>query len=215
MSFSGVAGGFQGGDALLAFAAIQQGRMNEEMTESMRVADLRSQMTGDLAQIKSHLDAADKHPETFPKVAQELKEFMDKYGDEPGLSDVTSVVEDVSNTVNQHVENNRPKQYLTDETLHGSIGGTGFMSSISGTAEHVKQEVSDLLGKKAFQCKEGTVKAWIEQLTGAVDSAGTNDQLAMIHIKQLNDNINNSSSMVSGIIESRNNATSSIINNIA
>ena len=49
MSFSGVGGGFQGGDALLAFAAIQQGRMNEEMSESMRVADLRSQMAGDLA----------------------------------------------------------------------------------------------------------------------------------------------------------------------
>ena len=41
-------GGFSGGDALLAFAAIQQGRMNDEMTSAMKAADLRSQMAGDL-----------------------------------------------------------------------------------------------------------------------------------------------------------------------
>jgi hypothetical protein len=60
-----------------------------------------------------------------------------------------------------------------------------------------------------------SIQNWLGEITGKLDAAGTNDQLTMIHIKQLNDNINNSSGMVSGIIESRQNSTASIINNIA
>lgn len=181
MSFSSVGGGFQGGDALLAFAAIQQGRMNEEMTESMRIADLRSQMTSDLADIKSHLEMANRHPEQFNDLDKELQVFMDKYGSEPSLEDVTSTVGEIAENLNGRLEKAKT------ETGEAKIGGY----------------------------KDETIKDWLAAITEKVDASGTNDQLAMIHIKQLNDNINNSSGMVSGIIESRNNATASIINNIA
>jgi hypothetical protein len=236
MSFSGVGGGFQGGDALLAFAAIQQGRMNEEMTESMRVADLRSQMSGDLADIKAHIDSANKHPEKFPEVAQELKAFMAKYGDEPALEDITSSVGDVSNKLDGHLKNNTQYRDISSTQSAGaSRGGASNGDASSGAAsgagrgtlssaanlsaynaeKHTTKVVTTATHYGTLKLAEGTAKSWIDQLTEAVDAAGTNDQLAMIHIKQLNDNINNSSSMVSGIIESRNNATSSIINNIA
>src|SRR4051812_8144395 len=102
MSFSGVGGGFQGGNALLAFAAIQQGRMNEEMTESMRVTDLRSQMAGDLADIKAHLEQANRDPKSFPDVAKELQAFMSTYGSEPELGDVTSTVGPIATEVQNH-----------------------------------------------------------------------------------------------------------------
>jgi hypothetical protein len=179
MSFSGVGGGFQGGDALLAFAAIQQGRMNEEMSESMRVADLRSQMAGDLADIKAHMEQANQHPERFVDVDKELQAFMDKYGSEPALADVTETVKGIADDINERVTN----------------------SAAAGTP--------------IVHYQDNEMQPWLDNITQKLDAAGTNDQLAMIHIKQLNDNINNSSGMVSGIIESRQNSTASIINNIA
>jgi hypothetical protein len=179
-------GGFSGGDALLAFAAIQQGRMNDEMTGAMKEADLRSQMASDLADIKSHLEIANRNKEGYIDVHHELQAFMDKYGDEPSLTEVTDTVRVIADDVDKRWANgNKPN------------------SPLSGTD----------VGARAYAAE--TIKDWLDQIDGKLSASGTNDQLAMIHIKQLNDNINNSSGMVSGIIESRNNATSSIINNIA
>jgi hypothetical protein len=206
MSFSGVGGGFQGGNALLAFAAIQQGRMNEEMTESMRVVDLRSQMAGDLADIKAHLEQANRDPKSFPDAAKELQAFMGKYGSEPELADVTSTVGPIADEVQNHCDsvqkwNDYVVAKYADDTKSWLENGGPF------PVELPRQTIT------AYDDK--VIQTWLDNITQKLDAAGTNDQLAMIHIKQLNDNINNSSGIVSGIIESRQNATSSIINNIA
>jgi len=208
MSFSSVGGGFQGGDALLAFAAIQQGRMNDQMTESMRVADLRSQMTGDLADIKAHLEEANRDPSRFAALGTELHAFLDKYGDEPALEDVTSTVKPIADDLSKRLD---------------PINRQNADSASRFAADHARWEATGRVGTEPTLAapttmaaySQDTIDTWLQNITEKVDAAGTNDQLAMIHIKQLNDNINNSSGMVSGIIESRQNATASIINNIA
>lgn len=208
MSFSGVGGGFQGGNALLAFAAIQQGRMNEEMTESMRVADLRSQMAGDLADIKAHLEQANQDPKSFPDVDKELQAFMSKYGSEPELQDITSTVGGIADEVHKHVSDVQTSNagslslYAMNHARWEQTGKVG-----------AEPQPPTLLTVASYEDK--VIQTWLDNITEKLDAAGTNDQLAMIHIKQLNDNINNSSGMVSGIIESRQNSTASIINNIA
>ena len=207
MSFSGIGGGFQGGDALLAFAAIQQGRMNEEMTESMRVADLRSQMAGDLADIKAQLEQANRDPQRFPDVAKELQAFMAKYGSEPELEDVTSTVKGIADDVGKHCSD---VEDSNASAMHG-YGAAHAIWEQSGVGEEPTKP--ELLTIAAYDDK--VIQTWLDNITQKLDAAGTNDQLAMIHIKQLNDNINNSSGIVSGIIESRQNSTASIINNIA
>jgi hypothetical protein len=207
MSFSSVGGGFQGADALLAFAAVQQGRMNEEMTASMQTADLRSQMAGDLADIKSHLEIANRHGENFPDVDKELQAFMEKYGSVPELEDVTSTVKEIADNVQEHVQS-------TSKANGEAMNGYGMTH-----AEWVSQGSLGLEPQppplQTVHYDDKTIQSWLGDITGKLDASGTNDQLAMIHLKQLNDNINNSSGMVSGIIESRQNALSSIINNIA
>jgi len=205
MSLSSVGGGFQGGDALLAFAAVQQGRMNDQMTESMRVADLRSQMAGDLADIKSHLEQANRHPEKFEDVNAELRAFMDKYGDVPELEDVTSTVGEIADNVSTRIGDAKREAASAYAQEHAQWEATG------GVGPEPQPPTSVVIG--AY--KSETIQSWLGDITGKLDASGTNDQLTMIHIKQLNDNINNSSGMVSGIIESRQNATASIINNIA
>lgn len=212
MSYS--VGGFSGGDALLAFAAIQQGRMNEEMTQAMQDADLRAQMASDLADIKSHLEVMNRHPEApeqFQAVDDELQAFMAKYGENPALEEVTSSIGEIAKNIHDRRDQYERQHSEAMQTWGGSNasavaqGYEGFdppkLSFAAPGAEHVYAPES--------------IKSWLDQITEKLSASGTNDQLAMIHIKQLNDNINNSSGMVSGIIESRNNSTASIINNIA
>ena len=207
MSFSSV-GGFQGGDALLAFAAVQQGRMNEEMSESMRIADLRSQMAGDLADIKSHLETANRYPEKYGDLNAELKAFMDKYGGEPELEAVTSTVKEIADNVDSRYA---PIAQQNSQNASGYAAAYARWEAQGRIGEEPRPVAQVVMGKYADE----TIKNWLGAITEQLDASGTNDQLAMIQIKQLNDNINNSSGMVSGIIESRNNATASIINNIA
>lgn len=203
-------GGFTGADALLALATLQQSNWNEQMSDEMRVAKLQSDMASDLASIKSHLETANQNPARFPALNAELKSFMEKYGDVPELEEVVAAVGEIAEAVERKVPTmsnlsgtpsaNPPayQQYV------GNRGGNVPSSTVHPNAPQTIER---------FQQRQ--VDNWLETLTDKLDASSTNDQLRMIHIKQLNDNINNNSSMVSGIIESRNNATSSIINNLA
>jgi hypothetical protein len=200
-------GGFTGSDALLAFAAIQQGRMNEEMTSSMKDADLRSQMASDLADIKAHLEVANRYPEKFGELDKELQAFMNEYGDEPALADVTQTVGEIADNIHERWTNEAKPAPAALVATFDDVGISQDLVKDAGALADSPLTIG------AYA--DATVKTWLDQISDKLSSSGTNDQLAMIHIKQLNDNINNSSGMVSGIIESRSNATSSIINNIA
>ena len=208
MSLSSVGGGFQGTDALLAFAAVQQGRMNDQMTDAMRIADLRSQAAGDLADIKSHLEEANRYPQKFGDVDTELQAFMDKYGSVPELDDLTSTVGEIADNVHKRctdvadANRERDKGFDEDYRVWENNGKVGDPPT-----------KPDQL--KVTSYAEESIQNWLGKITDKLDAAGTNDQLTMIHIKTLNDNIGNSSGMISGIIESRQNTTASIINNIA
>jgi hypothetical protein len=216
MSFSSVGGGgFQGGDALLAFAAVQQGRMNDEMTESMRIADLRSQAAADLSRIKSDIEQAGRDASQLPALEVELSAFVEKYGDEPALSDLTSTVTMIRDKIDNKLVNELGEaaaKRANDPAA--TFGGRGGYTKVTDDAD-AKHELEQNNSVKFNDITDETIQDWLGEITDKLDAAGTNDQLTMIHIKQLNDNINNSSGMVSGIIESRQNATASIINNIA
>lgn len=200
-------GGFSGDNALLAFAAVQQGRMNDELSESMRAADIRSQMAKDIASIKAHWDGANRNyaPDTdeklvkvegFIELEQEIQAFMDKYGDDPACADMMAAMSELEGSVKLHLKEWRDS--VDRQTL------THFGAGTTPSSNPPIPKYSD-----------EDVQRFVSQLQGTLDAAGTNDQLAMIHIKQLNDNINNSSGIVSGIMESRQNTTASIINNLA
>jgi hypothetical protein len=204
MSFA-VPGGFTGGDALLAFAAVQQGRWNEQMTDAMELADQRSQMASDLSSIKTDLETANRHPEKFPALDAQLQAFMAKYGSVPELEQVTSEVGEIANNLHGRLE----------QAHADAMNGYGAAHA-KWVAQGSKGEEPQPPGPPTLEkYSDATIQGWLDNITGQLDATGTSDQLTMIHIKQLNDNINNSSGMVSGIIESRNNSTASIINNIA
>lgn len=201
-------GGFVGADALLALATLQQSNWNDQMSTEMRLAQLQSDMASDLASIKSHLETANQNTARMPALEAELNAFMEKYGSVPELEEVTSTVKEISTSVSAQMA---PIHAASAENARGY--GEDFAVWVAQGSEGAPPErAPDPLMPKYEQRQ---VDNWLETLTDKLDSCSTNDQLRMIHIKQLNDNINNNSGMVSGLIESRNNTTSSIINNLA
>lgn len=200
-------GGFTGSDALLALATLQQGNWNEQMSDAMSLAKTRSEMASDLANIKSHLESAGRNPARLEALEPELQAFMAKYGSVPELEEVTSAVGEITGKVNENVA-----AYHTAQTDAGN-GYSKAYADWEATGRHGNPPVETQVVLQGFSQEQ--VDNWLQLLTDKLDATGTNDQLGMIYIKQLNDNINNNSGMVSGIIESRNNATASILNNIA
>jgi hypothetical protein len=195
---------------LLALAALQQSNWNEQMSDEMRVAKLQSDMASDLASIKSHLERANQNPTRFPALNVELQAFMEKYGNVPELEGVTAAVSEIADAVERKIPG--PTDFTG--TPSADPAAQQYVAGIRGSGvPHGSAHPSAPQQIERFQQRQ--VDNWLDTLTNKLDACGTNDQLRMIHIKQLNDNINNNSSMVSGIIESRNNATSSIINNLA
>jgi len=207
MSFT-VPGGFTGGDALLAFAAVQQSRWNEQMTDAMELADLRSQMAQDINDIKAHLESANRHPEKFGEVDAELQAFMAKYGGVPEL-------EEMSSEVGKIAENVHGRWQGALESYQAGMNGYGAAHATWVAQGKIGEEPQPPAPPTIGAYADETIRGWTDQLTGKLDACGTSDDLNMIFIKQLNDRINNSSGTVSGIIESRSNATASIINNLA
>lgn len=216
MSVAGT-GGFTGADALLALATLQQSNWNEQMSDELRVARLQSDMASDLASIKSHLETANQNPARFPALNAELEAFMDKYGGVPELEEVTAAVGEIAEAVDRKVPtmSNISGTPSPSPTAHQLFTTGNASSGIPGRNASPSSPAHPNAPQAIERFEQRQVDNWLEMLTDKLDAAGTNDQLRMIHIKQLNDNINNNSSMVSGIIESRNNATSSIINNLA
>lgn len=226
-------GGFTGGDALLAFAAVQQGRWNEQMSDAMALADLRSQMAQDITDIKTHLQSAHENPQQFPELNQELQAFMAKYGHIPELQQATAAVGEIADNLQAkmgqafaatHAPAPSAAQSYNANTAAAPTGG-GFQisggshpsspSHPTAAASQVSQAPTVGLFNMPVTYSDEQIQGWLDQLTGTLDACGTSDELNMIYIKQLNDRVNNSSGMVSGIIESRANATASIINHIA
>ncbi len=201
-------GGFSGSNALLAFAATQQGRMNEELSESMRNADIKSQMIKDIADIKAHFEGANHKTDEFGALDAELQAFMEKYKDEPACAEGVATVKEIADSISLHMREHE-KAVADNEHGFGAAHATWVQQGSVGP-EPIKPPAPTI---PAYE--EWNINFMLGQLQSAIDDAGANDQLAMIHMKQLNDNINNSSGMVSGIIESRQNALSQIINNFA
>lgn len=202
--------GFQGDNALLAFAASQQGLMNEELSESMRVGQVKSEMIKDIANLKADLDSANNDTKYFPEVDKSFQAFLEKYKDEPACAEALAAVKEMADSVQLHLKEHA--QAVEGLRLHAGAEARARGASPEFVAS---AEASATAHVPIKDYEDWNMKDMLDKMQAASDHLGSNAQLDMIRMKQLNDNINNSSGMVSGIIESRQNALGAIINNFA
>jgi hypothetical protein len=207
-------GGFSGDNALLAFAAAQQTRMNEELGAAMRSAETRAQLLKEVSDLKARIQDVNSYsPNDLPLLDVELQAFMAKNAEVPEAQDIITTMQPLAKTIHERVEEYRPSgepgdasaadPWVSGYVNHGGRGGGVYVPAPQNTPRDIP----------AFDKEQ--VKAWLDNIQETLDASGANDQLTMVHIKQLNDNINNSSGMVSGILESHQNATAGIIANLA
>lgn len=203
-------GSFRGDNALLAFAASQQGMMNEELSESMRLGQVKSEMVKDIADLKSQLDSANHETQHFPDVDKAFQAFLEKYKDEPACADAFATVKEMADSVQLHLKEHAQNVEITRAIAEGharEVGASPEFVAAAGASAVAKIPIKDY--------EDWNMKNMLDSMQAASDHLGSNTQLDMIHMKQLNDDINNSSNMVSGIIESRQNTLGAIINNFA
>lgn len=184
MSFS-VPGGYTGTNGLLAFAVERSGTLNDLMHREMEISKWRGEMATDLADIKSHLEIANRHnkePDGFRKVNEEMAAFLEKYEGMPELDAVTTTIREIYDSSNQ---------------------------------KWLAYEAADPKPIEYDGWADETIKGWMDRLTENLDSSSTNDQLAMIYIKSINEQINNLVGTVSGIEDSRQQTIASIINKLS
>jgi len=217
-------GNYQSNEAILAFVALQQGRMYGELEESMTHAELRGQMASDLNDIKLHLEQANRTAD-FSQVDAELQSFLADYGQVPEFAEITDTVKEISVAVGE-------KQATL--VAARDLGSAAFQTEDPVLAQRLLEQAdgagpsssepeppseADVALALAIQGANGfpkeTLQGWLQAISEKLDASGTSDQLTMIHIKQLNDNINQSSSLASELISSRNSTLSAVINNIA
>lgn len=146
-------------------------------------------------------------------------------GDEMEQSELRSEAAKALNSIKTHLDthgNPEELKNLNEElrAFQETYGGVPELGSAVNTVRELHNVTNRQWGdyEKATQKPdtisgfgEATVKEYSERLTGDIDASGTNDQLAMIYIKSLNDRINNLSGTVSGIEDSRQRATEAII----
>ena len=203
----GVGGNYQSPEAILAFTALQQDRMYGDLKDAMDLATTRGEMTSDLTDIKSHLEFANRNND-FAQVDAELQAFVAKYGEVPEFAEIIDTVSAIADNVHG--------RWTEAVQEHGR-------AQSNYAAAHGRWVADGCLGleplppgpPKLAEYADETIKNWLDSMTDKIDAAGTNDQLTMISIQQLNTSINQSSETASTIMDSRSDTLSSIINNIA
>lgn len=178
-------GGFSGDNALMAFAAMQQSRMSDDLSERMRTADVKAQLSKDISDLKAEMSSANHDTKYFRELDKHFHAVLEKYEGEPSCADALDTVKEMAYSVHKHVQD------------FGHVSSKPFADNTIPKYE------------------DGNMNDMCAKMQAAIDALGSNAQLDMIGLKQLNDNMNNSSGVISGIMESRQNATASIIQNLA
>lgn len=222
-SVSGGGGSYISDGQIMAWLANQQGRIYDDLKDSMDLSEQRADFSNELNTIKSHLQDANESGD-FSKVNAELQSFIDKYGADPRFEELCEGLDGLAARISK------------DYDAHANYGDAIDKYKVDAVA-YAKQQGEFLLDPNALQeaISSGTLlampeipvdpgvpkyndnqmKSWDELISGKTDAASKNDQLTMIHIQELKATLDQGSQLASTFISSGDKTSSAIINNIA
>lgn len=219
---SAVGGNYMSDGAIMAWVASQQNRLYGDLKSTMALQELRAQMTSDLADIKKNLEAANRHPEKFPAVYDEMQAFVAEYADVPDFDELVGTVQEIMAAVEHRLPGDTPTltppggfsvSKGTDTSIGGALG-SGGRGGFSGNAPLLVKPGAIGFVDKEDNFSDETIKGWMDTIDKKLDASGTNEQLGMIKVNEIKSTIDQGTQMASQLIKSGNDSMNSILNNL-
>lgn len=218
MSAVGGGGGNYISDAaIMSWLAVQQGRIYDDLRESMDLAQQRANFTDDLNTLKAQLQEANENKD-FGKVNEELQKFLEMHREDPQFEAICSELEGMAKTIADDVQirvdyDQQVIDYRNDfEDYHALVNAIAQGKATGPAGDPPERPGS---APPPQQYSDERLKAWTDLISGKVDGLGRNDQLTMIHIQELKATLDQGAQLGSSFISSGDKTSSAIINNIA
>ena len=221
MSAIGGGGNYISDGDIMAWLALQQNRIYEDLSSSMDLSEQRAHFTDSLNNIKADLEAANKSGK-FGKVDGELQDFMTKCGSDPQFQDLCSGLKDMASQIHSDYQvradyPGKVVQYRKDEQAYDAAQGRQSVGvatpeDLERLARGRPQPPTEL---PAQGYKDDQLQSWESLIDGKSDVLNKNDQLTMIHIQELKATLDQGAQLGSSFISSGDKTSSAIINNIA
>ncbi len=198
---------------IMTWLATQQGRIYDDLRDSMDLSQERANFTEALNDIKAHLQEANELKD-FSKVNQELKSFLEQYGSMPEFASICRDLEGMAETIDgPHAKYERECGEHVQDLQRHEAQAQAYKNGTSIFPPGPAPTPPSPPGSQQYS--DEMLKSWTDAIGSKVDSLGKNDQLAMIHIQELKATLDQGAQLGSTFISSGDKTASAIINNIA
>jgi hypothetical protein len=198
---SGGSGYISNGE-LLAWLANVTGDKWGELREEMMTTDARHELIEDLGNLKTEFDKAADTKDTST-LDQTIADLKAKYA---GTSDEAKI--------NALVDGFLPEIEKTQRAYDDVVEITGTTTDADGNVQTTHTQRGKAEADKQNDKLVGQLETWSDDVQNKIDRLGSDDQLALIRIQELQSNISQQVSLGSNLIKEDDQAKSSVIMNI-
>jgi hypothetical protein len=199
-------GGYMSSGEVLGWIATVGQHTYAEMRQQMVATELRRDLQQDLTSFKAQMENAKQTKDTSALV-QAANDLVAKYAKTQFAGHVDSVLAIASPEMKAlmaaQANPDQAKDAATNPPLGIVTGGYGVGSSMA------RVDVDALAGAVLNQ-----LDGWVTDIQGKVDALGTQDQLALIKIQELNSRVTQATQLGSQLLAARDQAASTAIMNL-
>jgi hypothetical protein len=183
----------------------------DDMREQMMATEQRAQLQEDLGHIKSTIEEleAAHTPENFDKLEAELAALLEKYKGTPLEAKVNALF-------GERLEELKANRNARD-AAHAAAAEVSTIDPADADASQAAGRRAKQAGdayNHAWQTLANQLESWRTDIEAKMDKLGTEDQLALIRIQELNSRITQATQTASNLMASHDQAQSAAIMNL-
>jgi hypothetical protein len=209
----GAGHGYMSSGELLAWLAVVGGNTYDDMRRQMIGSDRRTDLQEDLGHVKSVIEEVQSSKDLV-KLETEIRALVDKYAgtefegrvnalftERLAQFDALHLMEAVMNGTED----------ATTESVDGTTGwkGSGMNGNLLSRAQEAFLEYTRIQNEIMVQ-----LDSWKTDIEAKTDKLGTEDQLALIRIQELNSRITQATQLASNLLAAQDQAQSAAIMNL-
>jgi hypothetical protein len=190
----------------------------EKMRASMDQSNTRVDAQDALNDIKARMEDLKASGEDAGALRAQIDETIAKYGTE--FPEVSEVLQPIANELAERAEKSRPRiiKPTTGPTRPGTPPSPEPAGSAPAKGEQVDKRTESLPTKVDFpsvKISKEDAERWSKQITDKGDTLGKQDQLGMVHLQDLNAQLNRAKDVASALMASADKAADNIVAHIS